>query len=72
MWGEPGKKGVTVAQTQTPSLVHAEFDHLCESLEEFETLPSYPNPEFGAERPEDEREEIALDEMILKGLVLPV
>jgi len=58
-----------VAQTQTPSLVHAEFDHMCESLDEFETLPSYPSPAFGDEPPEDEQ---ALDELILKGLVLPV
>ena len=62
-----------MAQMQTPSTVHVEFDHMCELLEDFEPLPSHPAPpaEFVPEA-EPEREEQVLDRQILAGLVTPV
>jgi len=62
-----------MAQMQTPSTVHAEFDHMCELLEDFEPLPTYATaPHEPAPEPEPEREKDSLDQLILAGLVSPV
>ncbi len=62
-----------MAQMQTPSAVHVEFDHMCELLDDFEHLPAHPAPPHPLEpEREPEREENTLDGMILAGLVSPL
>lgn len=50
-----------------PSADHAQFYAICEPVDDFETLPTITvDP-----RPEDERQEEKLDDLILAGLVAP-
>lgn len=57
-------------QTQTPSPEPTLFDRLCERVEDFDYLTAdFASPPED-EAPED-REERALDELILAGLVTP-
>jgi hypothetical protein len=52
---------------QMPSAEHAQFDAICEPVDDFETLPTV-TPDPG---PEDELQEEELDGRILAGLVAP-
>ena len=57
-------------QTQTPSAEHTLFDQLCERVEDFDYLTvDFAPPAEG--EPAEDREEQALDELILAGLITP-
>lgn len=57
--------------TQTPTMVHLEFDRMCEALDEFEPLlpvvSVMPTPGH-----REETDETPLDQQILAGLVSPI
>jgi hypothetical protein len=58
--------------TWMPSNDHAQFDSLCEPLDEFDTLPAVKAepPKYETELPA-ENEDASLDGLILAGLVAP-
>lgn len=55
---------------QTPSPDHAEFDHLCREVDEFEPLPAVTADPRQADG--ESGEGTSLDGQILAGLVSPV
>lgn len=58
--------------TWMPSNDHAQFDSICEPLDEFDPLPAVKAepPKFETELPA-ENEDASLDGLILAGLVAP-
>jgi hypothetical protein len=61
-----------MSSTDIPSSGHAEFDALCEHVEEFEHLPAVKAAQPELEESGEGDEQIApLDELILAGLVSP-
>ena len=55
---------------QTPTMVHLEFDRICETLDEFEPLPAIRAEAY--RYADEDGEETTLDQQILAGLVSPV